>query len=369
MDFQDLRKEYQCILASIDIFNFEKDFIQKLFEDPEFDWNIYIGQVVMHRLSGLVFYGLMKNGITNLPHEIEFGFHRIYDAQKQRVLSMHKYIMELSDALEQKGVEHAFLKGSILSNSFYPLGTRSSNDIDLLINSKSISTASKVVCSLGYTQGEYNFAEHKVDKLDRSEIIFRRMNFGEVVPFYKIIEEPGLDVVEVDINFSLDWLTTGSEEVISQMLHERRLYNITEDLSISSLGTEDFFIHLLMHMYKDCVMYDMVKAIRDLTLYKFIDTYMYLHQYNIDWAKLVLRCKDYKLEEGCFYALEYIRTVFPKLNDDISFLNTLQSIRPDNLSYLDEVIHLSKNELYTWKGDILERLFDNNKMNELVINS
>ncbi|UJF31352.1 nucleotidyltransferase family protein [Paenibacillus hexagrammi] len=91
----------------------------------------------------------------------------------------------------KSGIPHAFLKGSILAHSIYPAGCRISSDIDILLRAEDLTACGHVLKELGFIQGFYDENERIVVPATRREILNHRMNYGEVVPYRKAVQEPG----------------------------------------------------------------------------------------------------------------------------------------------------------------------------------
>ena len=339
--------------------------IDEVMEKHNFNWSELIGHMMMNRTAGLSYYLIMKSSNLKIPSEITLSMQRVFDAQKLRAENMKNYIKELALALDAAYIPHAFLKGAILTYSLFPLGTRASNDVDILINSKDISRCGDVLSSLNYEIGDYDHHTKTITKLTRYELIFRRMNWGETTPYVKITNQSMLNALPVDINFSLDWLPTSTENAVESLLKNTIKYQL-DQTAISSLDRESFLIHLCMHLYKECVLYEMVVFHKDTTLYKYVDIYAYIVEYPIDWEHLVSKCLEFDLQKGCYFAFEYVRTLFPSLNEINEFIRALHFLKPTDTDYLNELIDpANPNKKYRWKEDLVQRVFNYNRLENI----
>lgn len=332
------------------------------------DWTEILGDLMYNRLGGIAYKVLMDSMPISLNHEIEFLLFQIYEIQKLRTTNNLKVLYDLSDALEQAEIQYAFLKGSILANSIYPIGCRVSKDIDLLVNAKDLTKVGKVLESLGYVQGFYNKESNKIDPASRQEIIYRRLNMGEVVPYQKLVDMPALKVTEVDVNFSLDWVAQGTEGAVKKFLSEPYYYETGNGRTLRSLPPEYFLAYLCVHLYKEAVVINWVEWQRDLLLYKFLDLYAFItdSKINLNWDKFIDLCTQNGIQKECYYALEHAKTFFPILCKDNGLDYALLSIRPDSVDYLHEVIDtVDRNKKYKWDSNIVERFFNMKRVNEL----
>lgn len=363
--FSHLRAEHNLILSILQFMHIDKKRIIDLLQ-MKLDWVEILGFLTFNRVAGLAFHVFDQFNKKHLCGQAMFSMSSIYEAQSIRTINNRKYIKLISEKLTKNKIPHAFLKGSFLANIIYPIGCRTSNDIDILINPKDITKCSKELEALGYIQGYYDSKKDNVIKADRKEIVFRRMNWGETFPFIKVVKEQCLKYIIVDINFSLDWLPTGTEYAVNCLLTNAKNYTIEDNDLISTLDKESFLIHLCMHLYKEAILYDTVIYNNDLDLYKFVDIYAYIYAVDVNWEEFIQKVNKFRLSDGCYFALEYARAIFPLLNSNKNFLLTLNKIKPTNTRYLYEVIDPSRPNInYVWQEDILSRLFDMKRCEKL----
>jgi len=362
-----LEPEEELVLLLAQFKHDNKGRIQQLLQS-KLNWAEILGYLSYHRISGLAYSVLTEFDTKYLSGQAELCTKLMNGIQTIRVESIRKHIIDISEKLVEAGVPHAFLKGSVLASTLYPSGGRVSNDIDILLNQSDITRVGKILEVLGFQQGEYDVKNNKVVKLDRKEIIFRRMNWGEIVPYIKVLNEPGIDIIAVDINFSLDWLPTGTESAVEKFLNNTEKYRIGNVGEISSLDREAFLLHLCMHLYKEAILFEMVERLRDLDLYKFTDIYAYITDFRVDWRKFIKIAKENNLIKGCYYALEYTRILFPPLDNCEDFINAMKELKPNNIDFLDEVIDPARPEIkYIWQKDLIARLFDMKRYEKLKL--
>lgn len=148
-----------------------------------------------------------------------------------------------------------FLKGSVLSNAkfdtkrIYTDGERVSNDIDILVAPTEITAVSDVLRDLNFIQGIYDRNKREIFEFSRMEIIKRRMTRGEVAPFVKITDNAEFPFVETDINFSLGNTPEDGQELLRAIIQTASYRKGEAD--IYSPNNEMFFVHLIMHQFKE----------------------------------------------------------------------------------------------------------------------
>lgn len=362
-----LKQEHELVLALSQFRNPDKEKILGIL-GGHIDLAEVLGHLAYNRTAGIAYHVLRTIEAPTFNREFEMALYLTHQVQLLRTSAHRKFVSQLAKAMNESGIPHAFLKGSILANSIYPPGCRISSDIDILLNAHHLTECSNVFKQLGFVQGFHDENRNEVIPATRKELINYRMNFGEVVPFRKVVDEPGINLIEVDINFSLDWMPHGTEDAVAKFIEQSDLYEFDEGDKISSLPTEYFLAHLCVHLFKEARVITWVEWQRDLGLYKFVDIYGFLTDphLELDWDHFIQILNENNIVNECYYALEYARTFFPVLNNDEAFVEMLGKIKPDNTDYLEEVIDGGDSSIvYRWKKSLLHRFFDLKRLDSL----
>jgi hypothetical protein len=256
----------------------------------------------------------------------------------------------------------ALLKGSYLLN-LYSYGTRTSNDIDLLINKDDVTYFVDKFKSNGYEQGFIRGGEFV--PATRKDIIESRLNNGETVPLIKESGLFNLKYFEVDLNFSLDYKAKQENDLVPDLLQGRENLIETYKGNLPTLNNVDFFIFLCLHLYKEATVYDWVKRERDMTLYKFVDIYLFLKKFGTaDFMKtLEGKIRKYGFEKECYYAVVNTCKLFDINEDNISSL--ISNIAPEDVGYLNQIIYPAKRKIFSYNIDVKEWCFLNNRKDAL----
>ena len=315
------------------------------------DWYAVLGFLLSHRVAGLFYNRVGKSGVE-LPKKIEKILSGIYEKQRKKVVFMRKELSIITQKLSEKEVPYMLLKGSVLSNIcevdtiIYADGERVSNDIDLLSLQDGITAISKVLSELGFVQGRYDFDLDVIKEFSRLEIVKRRMNRGEVAPFVKKTGNDEFPFVEVDINFSLGNTPSKGVALAKEMIdmgieHKQKVL-------MRVPNGELFFIHLIMHQYKEnCLMF-MVERSKDLDLYKLADIY-YLFKANIlDTEYLESLVEKYSLQQEIGTVLKQVGEIF-MAEEILDYANKFNSRVPFVIDY-------DNNKKYEWNGTVIQRL-------------
>lgn len=311
-----------------------------------------LGLALMHRVGGLVYISILQLGFQKLfSREFMNTLYKVYTYDVLRSRNYTTCVSKLINLFKPEDIRYALLKGAYLVN-VYPPGARTANDIDILICESDISSVSRVLSENGYEQGYLN--NGVFDKASRRQIVMSRLNRGETVPFVKKIDLPAMEYLEIDLNYSLDYLPRDEHGQVGKMLS--KIY----DSSNPFLAFEDFVIHLCCHLYKEAGVYEWVRMKRDQKLYKYCDLYMLLCEEKNDmrWRLLAERIKELSLYKECYYALRNTKELFSVGNIHLDSL--LEMLRPWGKE-ADIIIAPQENRRFKYNVPILDWVFSNDK--------
>lgn len=319
-----------------------------------------LGVLGMHRMGGMAYLILKKCNLLNkLNREFRNCLKAIYEQNLHISQSFYKGLDYLSLILQNSEIPYAALKGACLSE-VYPMGTRTSNDIDLLIRRHDIKKIVSILKEEGFIQGFIR--NEQIVMASREEIINAQINRGEIIPFVKQVDWPAMEFLEIDINVSLDNKAMEDKETIETMLGNAEKNIVTRHGYLYMLSKEEFLIHLCTHLYKEAVNYQWVEMGRDLSLYKFCDIYMYCNK-NIDFLlaqAFVKKVKEYQLQHECYYAIYYTDILFGfNAGEEIKWI--LEAIRPGDLSYMKRIVNPQTKKEYYFKETYLQWFFNSDR--------
>lgn len=320
------------------------------------EWYSVLGFLYCHRIAGL-FYKRAQNAGVRLPKKIEKILKETYAKQKRKVIFMRRYLSCLTEALLKAKVRYMLLKGSVLSNlgendtNIYGDGERASNDIDILVQPHGITAVSKALSELGFIQGAYDEETGEIKEFSRMEIVRRRMNRGEVAPFVKKTGNAEFPFIEIDINFSLGNTPSAGTALLNEMIEhtvERR-----GKVLMCVPDEELFFLHLIMHQYKESCLLFMVERNKDLDLYKLADIY-YLYKADVlDMERLDRLVEKHALNQEIGTVLKQVGEAF----GDKEMLETAKKFNAEE----PLVIDYENKKQYCWRGNVMQRLCSMNE--------
>lgn len=336
--------------------------LEKQLKNEDLNYPYILGELLFNRMGGIA-YGVLKNNnlLKYVNREFKSTLEIIYNAQCEKTKSFIKSLKYLSEILSKVNIPYVLLKGAKLVN-IYPLGYRTSNDIDILISKTNVTTISNLLLKNGFKQGYVMSGEFVA--ATRKEIIYSKLNRGETVPFIKEINQPQMRFLEIDLNLSLDFKPSQGD-IISDFLNEDNCYK--NSIGLKMLKDCYFISHLCVHLFKEATIYDWVEMKRDLSLYKFCDLYLMLSSFKKEnFEELFLTIKKFNLQKECYYAILYTKMLFSI--DDANLDMFLNLIKPNNTEFLNEVFYPKNKKIYKYpeKFTIEKRIFNKNRKAMLV---
>ncbi len=201
----------------------------------------------------------------------------------QNMLVMHDAEIILR-SLQKADIPAAGLKGVYLLENIYPdIGTRSMNDIDILIQKKNLAECIRILEGLGYrTTGYFNLDDENLDT-------------KHVPP----MEKTGGAIVE------LHWTLLEEDEpftINAEALWERTVPATIANVDAMALGLEDLILHLCMHLTYQHYL--------NLGLRGLMDIALVIHKFHpeIDWQKLVRIAQSWGAERVAALTLKLVET-------------------------------------------------------------
>lgn len=320
-----------------------------------------LGMLFFNRMQGIAYDRMKRSGVLGkVNREFRNSLKYAYDQNIERNKSFFTCVDYLSGILSTLPCKIAMLKGAYLC-AHYPVGYRTSNDIDILVKSNDVTVVSAALISSGFIQG--NIRNGAFVPATRKEIIESKMMRGETVPYIKAVNLPYMKYLEVDINFSLDY-KNGDQDILADLL-DRSTIVYKNGISIPTLSQEDFFIHLCTHLYKEATTLPWIEMKRDMTLYKYCDIYLLLAEMNnSDVNSIFTRAKNIGLEKVCAYTILETLDLFNMRNNEIKEM-CIYAVQ-DDPNFVVEVIAPKEKKKYRYKtANATERFFMDNRIDDL----
>lgn len=319
---------------------------------------LVLGQLFFNRMQAVAYGTLRDRGLLGkVNREFRNSLLCAYEQNIEKNKSFFGCVMYLHQILAKYDYQYAMLKGAYLCR-YYPQGFRTSNDIDLLVLPKDVTGIGNALMKAGFRQGYIRNGVFV--SATRRDVIESKMMRGETVPYIKEVSLPGMQFLEVDINFSLDY-KPGDTQLVRDML-EHTTVKILDGLAIPTLEESDFFVHLCMHLYKEATTLPWVDMRRDMTVYKYCDIYALLNDLDKDKTdQMFQRAKKLHAEKICAFAVLQTAALFVLQNTYA--IGAAENILKEDEDFLHTVVAPKERKQYVFREkDILERFFSEDRI-------
>ena len=300
-----MKQEIELILLSV-LRNKTEEEISRITEliNSDLNW-VYIGGILInHRLSGYFINGLNNEQAVKVPKELLKTLKLLIKAQVERQALINKEIDIIDKKLRQTDIRFAGLKGVLLGTEVYVNGDRRSNDVDLLVYEEDLDKLDKAMREMGYIQS--NCPNSELIEASKKEKIIQRMNYHDLVPYVKQIDDI---VLEVDINFLFD----GKDNQIDKQVYEDGLFVYYGNAySITGLSQRMNLAFFIVHFYREATNSIWTNEKRDIVFYKIVDTMNYIRhvQNKIDRNELVEVFKKLNIAGKAYYVFNVLREFY-----------------------------------------------------------
>ncbi|MGD6974628.1 nucleotidyltransferase family protein [Bacillus altitudinis] len=327
------------------------------------DWNVILGMLHVHRTAGIAWKNIKRYAI-HLRKEFKATYFLksleiMYKGQLETARDNIKLNDQLFQALDQKGIEYAIVKGSVIGQWAYgDVGLRLFGDNDLFISQDQLQETGHVLNELGYIQGSWNYETETVTPAKRKDILYLIMNSHQTYTYMKPTPDCRfIDCHKIDVQFSVDLMTGNRTDSIVKEMLSRRIQTSVDQHDVWSLKEEDMLLFLCIHFYKEAIYLNEVESMKDLLLYKLLDIYgMFMKEDLLDVDLFVRQTKAYGFEKMVYFAFHYVNEVFPQTIPEL----VMDALQPESLTYLSEVLD-ANDVVHTWNQPIRKRFFHINR--------
>ncbi|WP_194165586.1 nucleotidyltransferase family protein [Oceanobacillus sp. CFH 90083] len=355
-------EEKLLILASRTNITKESNQIKEILKET-IDFNYLVEIASKNKVLQLITPHLIKldtdNSIKSSDKQL-LNFYYLGNKKKNEVA--FKELQLILEAFRKNNINAIPLKGIVLVPCVYKdFGLRKMNDLDFLISPNDRTLVSNVLKKIGYSIGKYNWSTDSIENISREEELYWRINTGNLHLHLKLTGEDFLKVVRVDFSYDID--LEKNYKATNSLIDNSELgliYNTQTKL----LESNDFLIHLAIHLYKEATNVQFVLLEADLNLIKFCDLREYILYLNktgkINWEKISIRAKELRASKALYFSLYFTDYIYGD-----NFLNEVRSFLDiQNTDFLNEYGSLDYGTSQKWNKSFIERLFKNNT-NEL----
>lgn len=318
-----------------------------------------LGMLFANRMAGVAYHVLVKTALLDaVDREFRNSLCHEFMLNVKINEDFLGCINFLSKELDASGVRYALLKGAYLCYR-YPWGSRTSNDIDVLIAPEDVGKVSTMLKMAGFRQGYLK--KGVFVPATRQQIIESKMTRGETVPFIKETKLPLVKYLEVDLNFSLDYKNS-DDTSLKEMLAHTRSVTVGASSQIRTLALDDFILHLCTHLYKEATTLPWIRMKRDMTYYKYCDIYMLLQRFTgEDLEGLLQRARSMDMEKEFLYAMYSVESLF-----ELSKLLLYEGLYP-NYDFTEVIAPAEKRKYGYTQKDVKKRFFSKDRISLLEV--
>lgn len=339
--------------------------VKNMLELRKLDFDKLVSMLFLHRTSMTFYKNLKKFNLTSyFPNKLVGLLSVMYLGNKMRNTYYYEQTVKIFNAFYSEGIKCIPMKGTILNHQIYKdYGLRYSGDMDILIQDKNLSKVTSILNEHGFVQGYIK--NGSIDPATKELKMFHRLSTHELVPFLLETNEEVCEFIEFDVQF----------DIFNRAKNMRVNYNleqlfdtaieidiINEQAKCYSLKPEYNVLQLSSHLYQDATRIQGIKERKDQELIKYVDVYEYINQFKheMDWATFAEELVTNQVNHIVYYTLYHTEILFGQFIDP-AFMD---SIKPDNLSYLD-IFGVEEDTKHNWEIPFLERFFNSNRINEL----
>ncbi|BCN29022.1 nucleotidyltransferase domain-containing protein [Anaeromicropila herbilytica] len=209
-----------------------------------------------NHMNYIILQALLK---TDLPEEKKASMKSIIMQSTILSLTQVGCIRELEERLEQEGIYHQILKGSVIKRIYPSPEMREMSDIDVMIYDENMNRAKRVVEGMGFTL---------LCSIKHHDIYVKP-------PF-----------LTIELHYELFSKNVNQNQY--DYFHNEKHTNVKEGRKYAlQFSTEDFYVYLIVHMAKH--FYEAGCGIRNV-----VDIYYYRRLYQVAWDEVYI---ENKLEE------------------------------------------------------------------------
>lgn len=153
------------------------------------DWQALAADANRHAVGILVHERLRNHGLDELvPEDVAASWRAdSLHAQLQHQLQS-RHALEISTIFDERGLEHAFLKGFAYRHAFYdPAWVRVGGDVDVLVRREDVESARAIIKSLGFTQAKFSLDHQRYWRASPLEIAEVEDRHYELAEFNKVV--------------------------------------------------------------------------------------------------------------------------------------------------------------------------------------
>lgn len=265
-----------------------------------------------NKILQLVTPNLLRTDTDDLiPLHVKRLLTTLYSANRERNKVLFTEANRIIETFQGAGLTALPLKGLHLAQHVYDdPGSRTLNDLDLLIRRDDRKAVSDVMGGIGYIAGDDDPLTGAIIEASRKEVVKWSMYIGNLHKHVKRLGTPFVEVCRVDFSYDA---TARGEYAVTEHLLDGAVEGRCGALPCQILNPVDFFLHIGLHLYKEAVNERWLEAGSAQNLIKYCDLREYLRRSGSEFTpgEVAARAIEIGAVEALRYSVARLRTLFP----------------------------------------------------------
>lgn len=280
------------------------------------NWENFLVQSIVHKVFGKVYQVFSNN--QNVPKWFRVLLINTYNWQKEIGETRLREFAKVLSAIHSKGVDVIVLKGAFLvPNVYHDAGVRGFDDLDILVEEEWVQAVGNILRDeLGYVQGEYDEERDVIVPCPQAKIKERASDEQHESAYLKVDHSHSVPIVfMVEVHRRLETVFDHTHLETKRLFEDKVAFNLLDTVSYR-LSNENMITHLCYHNYWHTQSLHDIHDRRDILLRNYMDMYLFINNYSINWDKVLCLKKNTELWGAISYSLYFLNQIFGGVLDD-----------------------------------------------------
>lgn len=322
----------------------EEKELEVLFQS-KLDWAWMTGQLIRHRLNGNFWNEVSSSLKDYIIPKVSEAFALLSLCYREINIKNLELLSQILPKMKAEGISVAGLKGVVFNTTINNIGSRKSNDIDLLIAEEDLEKLDLFMRREGFISS----LDGGKSEATRRQKLIQRMNYHDLVPYYKKCNSFYMNVYKIDINFQFD---SKDNEITRDIINYGLQEYTGNGFCVTGLNWKTHLLHLCAHYYRESTDTIWITRRSDVELYKLVDIENTMRSYKeselLIWIDVA---RKFRMQKQCYHTLLYLEFLYPSERNR-NMLKRLE-IQDSTLTYYKEDVERKRKEF-------LEKTFDMN---------
>ncbi|MER5431783.1 nucleotidyltransferase family protein [Streptomyces sp. NPDC002588] len=204
-------------------------------------------------LAALADFVLRHDLRRALPARLRNPVATYLQVSKYRAARLTSEAARISAALTTAGLPAAWTKGVVLQSTLYDgTGTRTFNDIDLMIHPRERTTLPERLVDLGYTPDvTYHQPSGTLRPTSRASRRIYQLSPDHLPHFHRLGTDPVVPCIAVDVANSLTWHHSSWQVPMDDVLADLRAVDLGADTRLPALSSWHSFLFTCLHLFRE----------------------------------------------------------------------------------------------------------------------